>query len=120
MTSYIAFTNPDGTQTLVEVEKTEVSVAPGTAVKAGLLDQARSAVRVAATTLQDALSSAIRSNAEALYNAVHELSTPPSETEIAFTLKVTGELGNVAVGKTGGEANYTVKLVWKASLSPPK
>jgi hypothetical protein len=34
--------------------------------------------------------------------------------EISFSLKATGELGNVAVGKAGGEANYNVKLVWKA------
>jgi hypothetical protein len=34
--------------------------------------------------------------------------------EISFGLKATGEAGNVAIGKAGSEANFTVKLVWKS------
>lgn len=112
MPSYIAFDNPDGTRTLVEVE--EAVTAPGAPVKAGLGTMVGDAVRVANTSLQEALAAAIRSNAEALHRGVQEIAPPPAELEVSFALKATGELGNVAVGKAGGEANYSVKLVWKS------
>ena len=32
--------------------------------------------------------------------------------EVGFGLKVTGEVGNVAVARAGGEANYDVKFIW--------
>jgi Trypsin-co-occurring domain 1 len=119
MPTYIAFDNPDGTRTLVEVETAEAPVAPGAPVRAGLADRVGEAVRVAATSLQDAFSVAIRTNAQALHRGVQEISPPPTEVEIAFSLKATGELGNVAIGKTGGEANYSVKLVWKTAPPNP-
>lgn len=112
MSSYIAFENPDGTRTLVEIE--EAAPTPGAPVKAGLSGMVGDAVKLAASSLNDALAAAIRNNAQALHKGVQELSPVPSELEISFSLKATGELGNVAVGKAGGEANYNVKLVWKA------
>jgi hypothetical protein len=32
--------------------------------------------------------------------------------EVTFGLVVTGEVGNVAVGKAGAQSNYTVTLKW--------
>jgi hypothetical protein len=55
----------------------------------------------------------VRENAQALIDKVKQLSDPPDEVEVAFGLKATGELGNLAVAKVGAEANYTVKLTWK-------
>jgi hypothetical protein len=56
----------------------------------------------------------VRYNAQALIQAVQSLPTPPTEVEITFGIKATGEVGNVAVAKAGGESNYTIKLVWKS------
>lgn len=119
MPAYIAFDNPDGTRTLVEVEEEEAAIAPGTPVRAGLANRVGDALRVATSSLQEALAAAIRTNAQALHRGVQEISPPPTEVEITFTLKATGELGNVAVGKAGGEANYGVKLVWKPAPAKP-
>jgi len=34
------------------------------------------------------------------------------EMEVSFGLGISGEVGNVAVGKAGAESNYTVTLKW--------
>lgn len=116
MSTYISFDNPDGSSTLVEVTAEQAAIDPGAPVRAGLVDRAGDAIRAASISLQDALAAAIRNNAQALHRGVQELSPPPTEVEITFALKATGELGNIAVGKAGAEANYTLKLIWK---SPP-
>lgn len=113
MTQYIAFENPDGTQTLVEVSEKEVARAPGQPVKAGLADKVGDFVKVATTSFQDAIAGAIHTNAQALQQGIQQISPPPTEVEIQFALKATGEMGNVAVGKVGGDTNYSVKLMWK-------
>lgn len=112
MPSYIAFQNPDGTQTLIEIEKEDFI--PGSPIKAGLAGMVGDAVRVATTTLHEALAAAIRNNAQALHEGVRQITPPPNEFEITFSLKAIGEFGNVAIGKVGSEANYNVKLVWKS------
>ena len=38
--------------------------------------------------------------------------TEAVEMEVTFGLVMTGEVGNVAVGKAGAESNYTVTLKW--------
>ncbi|BDI31529.1 hypothetical protein CCAX7_35800 [Capsulimonas corticalis] len=82
--------------------------------KAGLSEVINTTVVRATISLQEALQRTIQSNVYALRNAVKSLEEPPNEMEISFGLKVTAEASNVAVGKIGGEANYTVKLTWKA------
>jgi len=32
--------------------------------------------------------------------------------ELSFGLKATGELGNIAIAKASGEANFTIRLLW--------
>lgn len=120
MPSYIAFDNPDGTQTLIEVASAEGIPTPGAPVKASLSGMVGDAVRFATTSLQDALASAIRSNAQALYCGIENLSPRPTDVEITFALKATLEVGNVAVSKVGGEANFNVKLCWKQPPTKPQ
>lgn len=114
MTKYIQFTtgDPDGSTVLVEVEQQEVAPPPGL-VKAGIREKLVGTVAIAQTTFGTAIKQAIQHNVQTFIEAVNSLSEPPTEVEITFGLKVTGEVGNVAIGKAGGEVNYTVKLAWK-------
>jgi hypothetical protein len=114
MVYYIAFSNPDGSKALVEVDESELSPAPGASVKAGLGERIKDAIGSAGTSLREALSNAMQSNAAALYASIQNLPTVPTEAEISFSLKATGEFGNVAVGKLSGDGNYSVRLVWKS------
>jgi hypothetical protein len=56
---------------------------------------------------------ALRANAKAFMDEVTALDVKPSEIEMSFGLKASGELGNFVVGKVTGDANYKVKMVWK-------
>jgi hypothetical protein len=113
MASYIRFAAPDGGTVLVEVEEAEAGPAPGGVVKAGLKERAQGAVAEAQDALQEALQRVVRFNAQAIVDAVDGLPDRPDEVELSFALKATGEAGNFAVAKAGGEANYAVKLAWK-------
>jgi hypothetical protein len=55
----------------------------------------------------------VRQSAELLVSKLRGLSNPPDELEINFALKASGELGNLAIGKTGADANYTITLRWR-------
>lgn len=122
MASYIRFygtqapakgTDIEAPDLLVEVAATEVTMKPdGVTQKAGLRDIVQGAIGQAHDTLQDVLATSVRINADAFLNALDSLPKKPSSAELSFVLKITGEAGNVAVGKIGGEANYSVKLVW--------
>jgi len=110
MTEYIQFTTEDGATILVEAARGE-TVQPGV-VKAGLKEEAEKAIVQAQTTFEQGLT-IVRQNAAAFIKKLRDLSDPPSEVEITFGLKATGEVGNFAIAKAGTEANYTVKLTWK-------
>ena len=55
----------------------------------------------------------VRKSADLLVSKLRALSDPPDEMEVSFSLKASGELGNIAIGKAGAEANYTVMLRWR-------
>jgi hypothetical protein len=55
----------------------------------------------------------VRKSADLLVSKLRALSDPPDEMEVSFSLKASGELGNIAIGKAGAEANYTVILKWR-------
>jgi hypothetical protein len=114
MTRYIQFQTDDADNfsILVEVDQQEVIPPPGL-VKAGIQKNLEGAIAMAQTTFAAAIKGVIQHNVQAFIEAVHSLPEPPTEVEITFGLKATGEMGNVAIGKTGGEVNYTVKLAWK-------
>lgn len=126
MSKYIQFESgeDEGGIVLIEVEEEEVEQNTGGSIKAGLRsnvkDGIKSAVSIAAKPFESAIRSAIRYNVQGLISAVRGLPDAPTEVEITFGLKATGEAGNVAVGKAGSEANYNVKLVWKqiANVDP--
>jgi Trypsin-co-occurring domain 1 len=112
MADYIQFTSGDGNSLLVEVDEGEVASQQGIQ-KAGLREMAGKSVAVAQTSFEHAIQQAMRYNAQVFLQSVVNLPILPSEAEITFGLKITGEVGNVAVGKAGGETNYTIRLTWK-------
>ena len=116
--AYMSFSSDDGSSILVEVSVDEIEP-PTAVVKAGLGDRLRGATAAARDSLDHALTTAIRTNTQAFLRAVDALPEAPDQIEIAFTLKATGELSNLAVGKLGGEANYSVTLTWTGRSRPP-
>jgi hypothetical protein len=110
MANYLAFGTTED-PLLLEVAVDEVNPPPGVA-KAGLGDQVQKSVAKARESFEDALSALVRVNVGSFLAAVNGLPERPHEVEITFAVKGTGELGNLAVGKLGGEANYSVRLAW--------
>lgn len=115
MAHYIQFEtgDEDGSIILVEVEEEDIETASGGTVKAGLKNVFKGTIAIAAKPFETAICAAIRYNVTGLISAVRGLPDPPTEVEITFGLKATGEASNIAVGKAGTEANYNIKLVWK-------
>jgi hypothetical protein len=115
MSRYISFTTVDGAQILVEVDEEELEPSDGVQ-KAGLVDTlrgTRDTIAQAQASLDGALESLIKANADALMLSMRNLAELPDSAEASFGLKATGEAGNFAIGKLGGELNFTVKLTWK-------
>lgn len=114
MSRYIQFTDQDGSTLLVETDEAEVYSEEGT-VKAGLNEEVGKAITAAQTSFEQAVDHMIQYNAKAFLQAIRNLSQQdsPESLEVTFGLKVTGEVGNAAIAKGTGEANYTVKLTWK-------
>ena len=82
-------------------------------VKAGSLGKkAQDAVLEAQIRFEDAMNT-VKHSAQTIIGKIKGLSDPPDEVEVTFGLKAIGELGNMAIGNVGAEANYTVKLKWK-------
>src|ERR1041385_4518718 len=100
MSSYIQFPTVEGTTILVEVAPSEISNPE--IVKAGLAETLDGAIAKAQEKFDSALERIIRLNADSFFNALKSLTRAPSEIEITFGIKVTGEAGNVAIGKLGG------------------
>jgi Trypsin-co-occurring domain 1 len=109
---YIEFATADGESVLVESDITEVAPPTGV-VKAGIGDKVKETIAVARESLDGAMRRAISSNAQAIIDAVQSIERTPTDVEICFGLKVTGEVGNIAVGKAGSDINYQVKLAWQ-------
>jgi hypothetical protein len=115
MARYIEFAGEEGDTILVEVDEEEVTP-PAGVEKAGLLGRRPSgSVADAAATFEEAVQRAVRRNVLAVSNAVKNLPARPSEVELVFGLKATGEIGNIAIAKVGSEANLSIKLTWKAA-----
>lgn len=120
MPFYIEFASDDTIPLLLEADEPEVPAGDGID-KAGLWPsraQVREHVAQARATFNDAVRVAVVENARVMTEAMASLQDPPDEMELTFGLKATGELGNIAIGKTGGEANLQVKLKWNAGSLP--
>jgi hypothetical protein len=113
--SYLRSDSGEGETVDVLVEDVgEGGILPATGEQnAGLGRRLRDQAGGAVTVAQSALRRAVSVNARAFLAAARALDEPPDEMEITFGLKVTGEAGNVAVGKVAGESNYQVRMVWK-------
>lgn len=109
--AYLAF-EADGGQILVEVAAQETAQQGGGVVKAGIGDRLQDGVARAQATFERALGGLVERSAGAFVRAVNAMDDPPDQIEMQFAIKATGEAGNLAVGKLGGDANYSVKLTW--------
>jgi hypothetical protein len=112
VTHYLEFKANTGESVLVEVDAREITPPPGIE-KAGLLKRGESPLARAGASFEQAIDTAVKSCASALVDAIEGLSAKPSDAEITFALKASGELGNMAIAKLGSEANFTVRLAWK-------
>lgn len=127
MAVYLRFTPGDGETKDVLVEVDAAGSAPVSGEEdAGLSGRALHQVGTAVTVVQSGFEEAVRRavgvNARAFLTAAEALEKPPDEMEVTFGLKVTGELGNLAVGKVAGESNYEIRMVWRrpsADKLPP-
>jgi len=114
MARYIQFTAEDGSTFLVETDEVEMP-SQGGVVKAGLKEVLGKGVAAAQTVFEQAVENVIQHNAKAFLQAVRNLPAQdqPVTMEVTFAIRATGEVGNTAVARGTGEANYTVKFTWK-------
>ena len=89
------------------------------------MSKARSSEAAKEATIQagqsfDAAVENIRKSAELLVSKLRAISAPPDEMSVSFGLKASGDLGNLAIGKVGAEANYAVTLKWKKEEKKPE
>jgi hypothetical protein len=105
-------TETDGLTILIEADAAEVQPPPGVE-KAGLLPRRRESIAVATERFDIAIRRVVKENVSALTDAVKDLAVAPSEVELTFGLKATGEFGNIAVAKVGAEATFEIRLLWK-------
>lgn len=112
MVEYIDFGNPGGPPLLIEITEREIESSPGI-LKAGLrATKSSGAVASAQTSLQTVITGTIGQTCAALVEAMNSATrlSGAAEIELEFGLKVTGEVGNLAIGKVGGEANFLVRV----------
>lgn len=109
MTKYIEFPLEGGGTILVEAPTEEIKG------KSGFVQAAASPADLVAQAGQslDAAFENVKKSANLLVDKLSTLSTPPDEMDIKFYLKASGEVGNIAIGRVGAEANYEVTLKWK-------
>jgi len=108
---YVEFPLEDGGSILIETPDLQEKVQSGF-VKSGQGEAAREAALPAGRSF-DASVENVRKAAELLVTKLRTISTPPDEMTVSFGLKASGDLGSLAIGKVGGEANYAVTLKWK-------
>jgi hypothetical protein len=117
MQGFIQFIGPDGGIITIEADIDEVTPPPGV-VKVGIQDKVRDTIAVAGQSFEDAMKRILSSNARIVSEVALALENPPDELEVTFGLGVTGEVGNFAVTKVGGAANYAVRLTWRNLRKP--
>ena len=108
---YIEFPLEAGGTILIETPDLQERLQSGF-VKGGQNDAAKEAA-IAASQSFDASVENVRRAADLLVGKLRSISAPPDELTVSFGLKASGDLGNLAIGKVGGEANYAVTLKWK-------
>lgn len=112
MAYLVEFETSTGT-TVVEVEG-DPPLAGAGPIKAGISGPQGRVMYKAQVSFEDALR-AVAPTIATFSRLVDGLSPRPAEMELTLGLKVAGELGIMAIAKASGEANYTLKLTWRAS-----
>ncbi len=111
MSKYVEFPLEGGGSILIE-SPDEPSKAPTGLVPATRGESVKEMAEQARQSF-DASVENVRKSADLLVSKLRALSDPPDEMEVVFSLKASGELGNIAIGKAGAEANYSVTLRWR-------
>jgi predicted Zn-dependent protease len=106
---YVEFTLEDGGSILIETPDQQEKAQSGFVKGA----QSEREVAVQAGRSFDASVENVRRAAELLVSKLRAISTPPDEMSVSFGLKASGDLGSLAIGKVGAEANYAVTLKWR-------
>jgi len=98
----------------VETEESTPSTTAPRVEKASLATAVQGATTAIQLSLGEALA-AVAESACAFYTASGSAEVPPEEVEVSFGLKASTELNGFVVAKVGGEANFSVKMVWKTA-----
>jgi hypothetical protein len=111
MTQYVEFKLENGGMILIEAPEEKKGSGNAGFVPASRGGEETNPAAKAAKSFSDSLES-VRLSADQLMTKLQGLSSPPDEVEVNFSLKASGELGNLVVGTVGAEANYNVKIKW--------
>ncbi len=120
MPYYIEFPTEDGSilvevteDVFAEVVQEEAESGEGVS-KAGFVEWAGKRIARIDKPIDELVENAMKRNALPFVRAAQELvkETGAMEMEVSFGLGISGEVGNVAVGKAGAESNYTITLKW--------
>lgn len=109
MSKYIEFQLEDGTTVLIESADEKKSSSGGFVPSARGNDEPTEKAKV---TFEQAVQS-VRGSADRLVSGLRDLSQPPDEMEVTFSLKTSAEVGTLFVAKGGAEASYHVALRWR-------
>ena len=119
MPHYIEFPT-EGGSVLVEVTEDVFAEVVGEAEseeglsKAGFVEWVGKRIAKIDKPFDELVENAMKKNALPFVRAAQGLvkESGAMEMEVSFGLGISGEVGNVAVGKAGAESNYTVTLKW--------
>lgn len=109
MPKYVEFQLQDGTSILIESADERKSAGGGFVPAARGSDEPTEKAKL---TFEQALQS-IQSSANLLVSKLRDLSQPPDELEVTFSLKTSAEVGTLFIAKGGAEASYNVALRWR-------
>jgi hypothetical protein len=97
----------------VQIDARPADDAPGRTVKVGRAEErVARAIATVGEQFRQSMASAIELNAKAVRDAAARLEQPPKELELKFGLALLAE-GNFAVTKLSGDANFSVRMVWR-------
>jgi hypothetical protein len=115
---YIEFPLENGGSILIETPDLQEKIQSGF-VKGAQAEAAKEAAIQAGQSF-DASVENVRKAADLLVGKLRALSTPPDDMSVSFGLKASADLGNLAIGKVGAEANYAVTLRWRKEDKKPE
>ncbi len=109
MAKYVEFQLEDGTSILIESAEEKKSSGGGFVPTARGNEEPTEKAKV---TFEQAVQN-VRGSADLLVSKLRDLSQPPDEMEVTFSLKASAEVGTLFVAKGGAEASYHVSLRWR-------